>query len=172
MAHITDEVLQAYVDRMLPMQMELEIMEHIAKCDNCANRFARLQMGEPLVSPPPGLREDILQKTVYRRKAVWTVRDIQERRREKQRELLVYCVRIVFATAVSVLMLFTMPSGMGRRQRSMPSETMQAQSQKAESRAVKRNAVSASLQKASGKVGDALNDFLAIFDDSDKEERE
>ena len=169
MGHITNEMLQAYVDGMLPVQMELEVMEHIAGCDNCASRFASLQMRENMVSPPPGLREDILQKTVYRSKAVWSVREIQERRREKQRELLVYCAKVAFAMAVSVLMLFTMPSGMRNTQRNMPMETMQIQ--KEGTGAKRKNIVSTSLQKVSGQVGDALNEFLTIFDGSEEEER-
>ena len=40
MAHISEELLQAYVHNRLPAGQEQAVMEHIAMCGSCARRFA------------------------------------------------------------------------------------------------------------------------------------
>lgn len=98
---------------------------------------------------------------------------MQERKRERQREFLTYSARVVFAMAASVLIVFTMSANIDSRQREMPVEMVQMrQQEKPKSKAGKKNFISGSLQKASGRMGDALQGFLTMFDGQKEEERE
>ena len=60
-----------------------EVMEHIAKCDECADRMADLTLDMACVDPPAGMSEDILAAAA------------KEKTREKrsQDNLLMYSVR-------------------------------------------------------------------------------
>lgn len=183
MAHISEEKLQAYVSGQLSVQDELAMMEHIASCDKCACYFADRVVKETVVSPPPDLRQEILEQTVYRICPMNTVKGIWERKREQRRELLAYSARVVFAMAASIVMLFTMSFSMDRTQQ-MPEEIIQVQQKKAftltrdgilqkkasqqaqerdrrkeELDEKSRNKITDSLQEASGKIGEALSDF-------------
>lgn len=183
MAHISEEKLQAYISGQLSVQDELAMMEHIAVCDKCACHFAERMVKETVVSPPPDLRQEILEQTVYRIRPMDTVKGIRERKREQKRELLAYSARVVFAMAASIVMLFTMSFSTDRMQQ-MPEEIMQAQQEtvstlsrdkmlqkkasqqaeeedkrKEESDEKSRKKITDSLQEASGKVGEALSDF-------------
>ena len=71
MAHISEKMLQAYVRNRLPVKEEQAIMEHIAGCDRCAHRFAVHMEKGTLVSPPPDLKQGILEKTVNRKKSIF-----------------------------------------------------------------------------------------------------
>jgi len=171
MAHINEETLQAYIEGILSSQEELEVMEHIAECDGCAARFADMMSEERLVSPPPDLKKEILGRTVYRKSPVQAVQKMQERKREKQKEFLAYSARVVFAMAASVLIVFTMSAGTSSRQREMPVEMLPIRQQE-KPRAEKKNVISDSLQKASGRMGDALQGFLSMLNGQEEEERE
>lgn len=161
MAHITEEMLQAYAEGCLPAQKEMEVMEHIAVCDQCAEAFATLMTEEKQVSPPPDLKREILRKTVFHKNPVQTVQTIQERKREKQREFFNYSMKVIFATAASVFMVITMSSGFeGRQKQEMPDEIVQVEQNVSEG---EKKSVSKSLQEASGKVGDAVTGFLDVI---------
>lgn len=169
MAHISKEMWKAYEERTLSRQEELDMMEHIAQCDDCAGQFAKLITEEKLVSPPPDLKKDILVQTVYRRNPVQTIKEIQERKGEMQREFLAYTARVVFAMAASVFIVITMSFGAANKQKEIPAELIQIQQQVPKS---EKKLISNSLQKASGRMGDVLEGFLAFFDKLDKEEGE
>lgn len=171
MTHINEETLQAYIEGILSGQEEFEVMEHIAGCDGCADRFAGMMSEEKLVSPPPDLKKEILGRTVYRKNPVQAIQRMQERKREKRREFLAYSARVVFATAASVLIVFTMSVSTSSKQREMPVEIVQMRQQE-KPRAEKKNLISDSLHKASGKMGDALQGFLTMFNRQEEEERE
>lgn len=171
MAHISEETLQAYVGNRLPVPQEREVMEHIARCDSCAARFAGMMTDDKMVSPPPDLKKDILNQTVYRRNPVQVMRGLQERKRERQREFLAYSARVVFAMTASVLIVVTMSAEIGSWQREPSVKLVQMQKQEAP-KPERKNQLSASLQKASGKMGDALNGVLTMFDKQEEEERE
>ncbi|MCI8379299.1 MAG: hypothetical protein HFH72_12405 [Lachnospiraceae bacterium] len=171
MAHINEKMLQAYSEGILSRQEGLQVMEHIAGCDSCAARFAGMMSKEKLVSPPPDLKREILVKTVCRKSPAQAVRRMQERKRERQREFLAYSARVVFAMAASVLIVFTMSVSTGSKQREMPVEIVQMRQQE-KPEAERKNLISGSLQKASGKMGDALQGFLNLFGGQEEEERE
>ncbi len=162
MAHINDKRLQAYIAGKISTQDEFNIMEHIAGCDICAARFANMMPEERLVSPPPDLKKEILSRTVYQSNPVQAIQRMQERKRERQREFLAYSARVVFAMAASMLIVFTLSAGSSSKQREIPAEIVQIQQQE-KAEAEKKNLISGSLQKASGKMGDALQDFLALL---------
>ena len=64
--------------------------------------------------------------------------------------------------AASMLIVFTLSAGSSSKQREIPAEIVQIQQQE-KAEAEKKNLISGSLQKASGKMGDALQDFLALL---------
>lgn len=176
MKHISDEVLQAYVAETLSMQKEIEVMEHIAVCDSCAEHFASMMAEKNMVSPPPDLKSGILEQTVYRKSTVRTIQELQEKKREKQKEFLGYAVKVSVAMVASILMIISMSSNTGMRQNQ---ELVQEQgivtgiiSMNGQKAPEKRNRISGSLQKASGIMGDALTGFLDIFEEQKEEERE
>lgn len=67
MAHLTEEILQAFVAGNLNAQTEAEVMEHIAHCDSCAEHFADLLAEENLITPPPDLKKEVLEQTLYQK---------------------------------------------------------------------------------------------------------
>ena len=109
--------------------------------------------------------------TVCRKSPAQAVRRMQERKRERQREFLAYSARVVFAMAASVLIVFTISVSTGSKQREMPVEIVQMRQQE-KPEAERKNLISGSLQKASGKMGDALQGFLNLFGGQEEEERE
>lgn len=176
MTHMNDEVLQAYLAGELSIQKEIEIMEHIAVCDSCAKRFADGMTEKNMVTPPPDLKSGILEQTVYRKSTVRTIQELQERKRAKQKELMGYAVKVGLAMAASILMVISISSNgsirqseWGIKQQETVVETPKGPLQK---EARKRNRISGSLQKASGKMGDALTGFLDIFEREKEEERD
>ena len=173
MKHISDEVLLAYIAGRLSGQEEIEIMEHIAMCDNCAERFAGMLTEENMISPPPDLKSEILEQTVYRKSPVRTIQEIQERKRAKQRELLGYAVKVGVAMAASILMVISISTDSVTRQKhtqeAIGQELVIGEGQEEQGGRKNRNRISGSLQEVSNKMGDALTGFFDIFE---KEEGE
>ncbi|RKI40632.1 hypothetical protein D7V86_05265 [bacterium D16-51] len=186
MAHIEEELLQAYVRNRLPAGQEQAVMRHIAVCDSCARRFAALMEKGMLVAPPPDLKKEILEKTVNQKSPVSGQEGFWRKRSGQRKELLAYSARVVFAMAASIMILFTM-SFQGNTER-MPEEIMQAQkktvfvftkdgiSKKAVSEKVfeesEKNKESGqengkkftdSLREVSGGIQEALSDFWEQF---------
>ena len=186
MAHISEKMLQAYVKNRLPVKEEQAIMEHIAGCDRCARRFAVHMENGTLMSPPPDLKQEILEKTVKRKSSVFMLKGLPERKRGQRRELFVYSMRVVFAMAASIMILFTLP--VQDNSERMPEEIMQAQEKtvlmftkdgivkkkasekaseeaegKKEAKGEEKRKLTDSLQEATGVLGDALSGFLEQF---------
>lgn len=168
MTHISDEMLRAYISGMLPMQKEIEIMEHIAGCDRCAKCFADMMTDENMVTPPPDLKSGILEQTVYRKSTAGTVQKLQAKKQKRRKEFFAYAFKVGIAMAASILMVINMSPNADMQQNQRISEEQKSvlemmQRPEADKRG-KRNQISGSLQKASGKMGDALNGFLDIFE--------
>lgn len=173
MMHISEDILRAYFAGALSVQEELEIMEHIAVCDSCAKRFADGITQEITVAAPPDLKSGILEQTVYRKSPVRTIQELQERKRAKQKELMGYAVKVGVAMAASILMVISMSSNSVTGQKLAGEEIRQnpVSEERQQERGVpeKRNWISDSLQRVSGKAGDALSGFWDIF--GNKEEK-
>ena len=72
-------------------------MEHIAECDECADRMACLTLDMAAVDPPAGMSEDIL--------AAAARENTSEKRR--QDNLLLYSVRVVAGICAALVMIFS-----------------------------------------------------------------
>jgi Predicted transmembrane transcriptional regulator (anti-sigma factor) len=186
MAHISEELLQAYVHNRLPAGQEQAVMEHIAMCGSCARRFASLMEKGMLVTPPPDLKKEILEKTVNRKSPVSEPEELWKRKSRQRRELLAYSVRVVVAMAASIMILLTM-SFQGNTGR-MPEEIMQVQKKtvfvftkdgiskktvsektfedsekKKESEQKANKKITDSLREMSGGIQEVLSDFWEQF---------
>lgn len=170
MAHVTKEILQAFVAGNLNAQAEAEVMEHIAQCNSCAEHFADLLAEENLITPPPDLRKEILGQTLYRKSPAQTIRQISEKAQEKQRRFWIYSAKVAFAMAASLLMIVSISADFPRRAAPVAIEESAYAGKKDSYQ--ERNPVSGSLQKVSRKMGDALSDFLAVITRAEKEERD
>ena len=170
MAHLTEEILQAFVAGNLNAQTEAEIMEHIACCDSCAEHFADLLAEESLITPPPDLKKEVLEQTLYRKSSVQTIQKVSEKAREKQRRFWIYSAKVGFAMAASLLMIIGMSADFPKK--AEPAAIEESAYVEKKDSYQRKNPVSGSLQKVSGKMGDALSDFLAVVTRAEKEERD
>ncbi len=189
MAHISEKMLQAYVRNRLPINEEQAVMEHIAMCDSCARRFAVHMEKGVLVLPPPDLKQEILDKTVDRKDFVFLVKDLSGKSGRQRKEWLAYSMRVVFAMAASIMILFTMSFQNDTGQ--LPREIAQTQEkaafvfkrdsivkktiseriseQKEDPEREEKKKITNSLQEASGVVGDTLSGFWKKLWDGDME---
>lgn len=167
MTHISEEILREYLAGTVPLQKEIEIMEHIAVCDRCAKCFADMMTDEMQVTPPPDLKSGILEQTVYRKNTLGTLQELQAKKQKKRKEFFAYTFKVGIAMAASILMVINMSANVDMQQNQRVAENRQTVAQSMQKQELdkrgKRNKISGSLQKASGKMGDALNGFLDIF---------
>ena len=94
MTHADDKRIMLLLRGELSESEAAEVMEHIAKCDECADRMA-LDMA--CVDPPAGMSEEILAAAA------------KEKTREKRRQdnLLMYSVRVVAGICAALVMIFS-----------------------------------------------------------------
>ena len=85
MTHADDKKLTLLLRGGLSESEKAKVMEHIAECDECADRMACLTLDMAAVDPPAGMSEDILAAAA------------RENTREKRRQdnLLLYSMRVV-----------------------------------------------------------------------------
>ena len=107
--HLTTEELAALTSGTLPAAEEAELFAHAGVCDYCAELLSAY-VEQELLEPPAYLREEILEKS--RRPDIQAARTI--RRTSRQTRLFLYSLKVGFALAVSLLMLFVLP-GAGSR---------------------------------------------------------
>ena len=97
MTHADDKRITLLLRGELSESEAAEVMEHIAKCDECADRMADLTLDMACVDPPAGMNEDILAAAA------------KENTREKRRQdnLLMYSVRVVAGICAALVMIFS-----------------------------------------------------------------
>ena len=102
MTHADDKRITLLLRGELSEREAAEVMEHIAKCDECADRMADLTLDMACVDmaaidPPAGMNEDILAAAA------------KEKTREKRRQdnLLMYSVRVVAGICAALVMIFS-----------------------------------------------------------------
>ena len=97
MTHADDKRITLLLRGELSESEAAEVMEHIAKCDECADRMADLTLDMACVDPPAGINEDILAAAA------------KENTREKRRQdnLLMYSVRVVAGICAALVMIFS-----------------------------------------------------------------
>ena len=96
MTHADDKKLTLLLRGGLSESEKAKVMEHIAKCDECADRMADLTL-DRAIDPPAGMSEDILAAAA------------RENTREKRRQdnLLMYSVRVVAGICAALVMIFS-----------------------------------------------------------------
>ena len=97
MTHADDKKLTLLLRGGLSESEKAKGMEHIAECDECADRMACLTLDMAAVDPPAGMSEDILAAAA------------RENTREKRRQdnLLLYSVRVVAGICAALVMIFS-----------------------------------------------------------------
>ncbi len=169
--HISEEVMGQFVKGGLSGKEERRIMEHVAQCGFCAGRLAGCMEKTELLMPPPGLKQEILQNTVYRKETFAAADKIWKGKMGNWGELFCYSVKVAFAVCVSITMLFTLSIEKGgmREIDRMPEEIMQVQQEVGNGRGIlgKDNGfmqgdsegITDSLQDISQKAGETLSAF-------------
>ena len=96
MTHADDKKLTLLLRGGLSESEKAKVMEHIAECDECADRMADLTL-DMACDPPAGMNEDILAAAA------------KENTREKRRQynLLMYSVRVVAGICAALVMIFS-----------------------------------------------------------------
>ena len=97
MTHADDKKLTLLLRGGLSESEKAKVMEHIAECDECADRMACLTLDMAAIDPPAGMSEDILAAAA------------RENTREKRRQdnLLMYSVRVVAGICAALVMIFS-----------------------------------------------------------------
>lgn len=97
MTHADDKKLTLLLRDGLSESEKAKVMEHIAECDECADRMACLTLDMTAIDPPAGMNEDILAAAA------------KEKTREKRRQdnLPMYSVRVVAGICAALVMIFS-----------------------------------------------------------------
>ncbi|MCI9078889.1 MAG: hypothetical protein HFH68_08195 [Lachnospiraceae bacterium] len=93
--HVTDGQLKNYISDIMPYEGQIEILEHISGCVYCAGKLASALQERELVDTPPGLKESIMEQTVFNKK------------RRRQNEFWIFTAKVSFAVSVAVLVIMT-----------------------------------------------------------------
>jgi len=169
--HISEEVMAQFVKGGLSGKEERRIMEHVAQCSFCAGRLAGCMEKTELLMPPPGLKQEILQNTVYRKETFAVADKIWKRGMGNWGELFCYSAKVAFAVCVSITMLFTLSieKGSMRDLGGLPEEAMQMQQKVGDGVGILERgnqfmqedsgAITDSLQNISQKAGETLSAF-------------
>lgn len=105
--HIGNGQLEDYMAGRMSKAGQEKLLEHISVCTSCAGRFAAAIQKQELVPPPPGLKRDILKKTVCKKEIQENLiyRLLSFRITREKKEYWLYSVRVVFAVVVAVIMI-------------------------------------------------------------------
>ena len=76
---------------------DLELLEHMAQCELCATRLAEHTLALPVLVPPAGLQNEVMQK--IRTKAAATIK--------RPESLGSYAMRVLVAVAAVLVLLFS-----------------------------------------------------------------
>lgn len=102
--HLTEEMLKAWMTGTLSQEEERKLLVHAGNCNYCAELLADC-LEQDQVQPPVYLQEEILEKS--RSAEIRTVRAIH--RTSKQMRLFLYSLKVGFALAASLTVLFILP---------------------------------------------------------------
>ncbi len=97
MTHADDLTLKLLLKGELGSTETAQLMQHIAECDGCADRFAELTLSMATLEPPSGLYEEVLAATAKE----------QSGQRKKQESLLMYSIRVIAGVCAAIVMLFS-----------------------------------------------------------------
>ncbi len=99
--HMTRDWLEAFENGTLERTELEKLLEHVGRCDHCAEAFADF-LEEDLLSPPAYLREEILEKS--RSPELQVVGKLRQTSRRMR--LFLYSLKVGMAVATSVFLVF------------------------------------------------------------------
>lgn len=97
MTHTDDEKLKLLLSGSLSADEFAKVMEHIAECDECADRMACITLEMPTVAPPEGMYEEVLAAAAKEKSC----------EKRKGENLLMYSIRVTAGICAALVMLFT-----------------------------------------------------------------
>lgn len=118
MKHLTNMEINRYYSHGMKEDEERELLGHISVCEYCAGRFANAFLMQEMLTPPVALRSDVLQKVSERKTSA--------RRFTSYREWYLYCVRVIVAMGMAIMMLFL--GNVGTEKQNMTQEQKQIES--------------------------------------------
>ena len=92
--HLSEEAVHALRDGLLESQQQLDALEHVALCPQCAARYADSFTEEQLIEPPKALALQI---------------NCEVREVKKRRYLLFYNIKVAASVCAALFLLFMMP---------------------------------------------------------------
>lgn len=110
--HITEIQLKNYISGHMAQEEQAGFYKHISECTFCAGKLASAMQEKETVYTPPGLKESILEQTVYNKGGLTrNVNLLSFNSRKKRNEFLMYTAKVCFAVsiAVSVIMTTSLP---------------------------------------------------------------
>lgn len=96
MKHITEKEINAYFSYQLSPDEEQALLQHTAQCPFCADRLAAAFPEQELITPPPGLKEDILAEA----------HKIKSDKATRKQEFRLYQLKVGLAMAMALFLLF------------------------------------------------------------------
>lgn len=104
MGHLTRKELEDWTSGLCSTEKELELLAHAGVCDHCAGLLSAW-LEQDLLEPPAYLQEEILEKSQsIEFRTASTIRQTS-----RQMRLFLYSLKVGFALAVSLYMLFVLP---------------------------------------------------------------
>ena len=97
MTHADELKLKMLLTGELDSSQSTALMQHIAECEECSERFADLTLSIATVSPPEGLYEEVLAAAAKEHTA----------QQKKQESLLMYSIRVIAGICAAIVMLFS-----------------------------------------------------------------
>lgn len=94
MGHITDLQIRNFYLHRLRVDEEQELLEHAANCDFCSGRLAAGFPEEELLTPPPDMKEEIIERAGR-----------IPTRRQRRRAYYGYCTRVVLGMCLAFVLL-------------------------------------------------------------------
>jgi len=91
--HLTLEAIKAFKDEVLDNDEFSLVLEHISKCEKCAEIFADSFQDNKLVNAPVGFQEDIMSKV--------------KKKEENNNQFLFYSFRVAVAACISLIIVFS-----------------------------------------------------------------
>ena len=178
---ITQEMFIAFARGELLPADEADILAHIARCDACAEQFAKVMEQEIQVTPPVDLCSQIMEQTVGKNGT--EIRNIEVKQRRKMlfgwQNFWGYTARVVCGVAVALVIIFYMPTDLSAsrndmqiqhaeermelaRQRDLETEKRRVdEGSRREERASRNTSIiSAWLNRVSGAIGDNLSNVF------------
>lgn len=108
MSHVEKEVLEKLYRGDLPLDEQLEVLEHISSCEYCAAAFAEVAEKMTLMKAPANLKSSIMHQAG----ALPVQLQTRKYALSKNMQLMLYSMKIGAAVLCSIIMLFTVDANM------------------------------------------------------------